>query len=71
MHMELCYLRQDSNKVWAENIELGIIQKDVVAVEAVGSAENAQCSQVVTEEEKSDKKKKMEKEHEENEVSLK
>ena len=38
------YLKQNSNKVWAENTELGVTQKEVVVEEAVGSAEKAQAS---------------------------
>ena len=38
-------MKQNSNKVWAENTELGVTQKEVVVVEeAVGSAEKAQAS---------------------------
>ena len=37
-------MKQNSNKVWAENTELGVTQKEVVVEEAVGSAEKAQAS---------------------------
>lgn len=48
-------MKQDSSKVWAGNIELGVMQNDVVVVvvvEAVGSAQMPR--QVVIEEEKSE-----------------
>lgn len=38
------YLKQDSNKVWAENTELRVKQNNMVVVEAMGRAETAQAS---------------------------
>lgn len=38
------HLKHNSNKFSAENTEPGVIQKDVMVVEAVGRAENALAS---------------------------